>query len=85
MTQLINKDGLSITNNPKAIHEEIFRGSGFVMGTGASIFIQNESITEKYIVVSKDNIVERPSERRFIAGRYKEAMELFLQWLDPKA
>ena len=80
MTPLINKDGLPVTNNAKAIHEELFRGTGFVMGAGASVFIQNESITEKYIVVFKEN--SSVSEKRFIAGRFKEALELFQQWLD---
>ena len=83
MTPLINKDGLPVTNNAKAIHEELFRGTGFVMGAGASVFIQNESITEKYIVVFKEN--SSLSEKRFIAGRFKEALELFQQWLDQKA
>ena len=80
MTPLINKDGLPVTNNAKAIHEELFRGTGFVMGAGPSVFIQNESITEKYIVVFKEN--SSLSEKRFIAGRFKEALELFQQWLD---
>ena len=80
MTPLINKDGLPVTNNAKAIHEELFRGTGFVMGAGASVFIQNESIAEKYIVVFKEN--SSLSEKRFIAGRFKEAFELFQQWLD---
>ncbi len=79
MNNLINKDGLSVSNNPKAIHEELFRGSGFVIGPGVSIFIQNESITEKYIVVFNDK--GDTSERRFIAGRFKEAQELFQQLL----
>ena len=80
MTPLINKDGLPVTNNAKAIHEELFRGTGFVMGAGASVFIQNESIAEKYIVVFKEN--SSLLEKRFIAGRFKEALELFQQWLD---
>ena len=80
MTPLINKDGLPVTNNAKAIHEELFRGTGFVMGAGASVFIQNESIAEKYIVVFKEN--SSLSEKRFIAGRFKEALELFQQSLD---
>ena len=80
MTTLINKNGLSVTNNPKAIHEELFRGTGSVMGAGVSVFIQNENITEKYIVVFKEN--SSLSEKRFIAGRFKEALELFQQWLD---
>ncbi len=83
MTALINKDGLCVANNPKAIHEELFRGTGYVIGAGASIFMQNESITEKYIVISKDN--GPPAERRFIVGRYKEAHELFQQWREQKA
>lgn len=85
MTSLINKNGLSVSNNPKAIHEELFRGTGYVMGTGASIFMQNESITEKYIVISKDNGLPPPIDKRFVAGRYKEALALFQQWLDQKA
>ena len=54
-----------------------------MMGNGASIFIENESITEKYIVVFKDE--SPPTERRLIAGRYKEALELFQQWLKQNA
>ena len=82
---LINKDGLPIVNNLKAIHEELFRGTGYVMGMDVSIFIQNESITEKYIVISKDNGQESPIEKRFAAVRHKEALELFQQWRSLKA
>ena len=85
MTNLINKVGLSVSNNPKAIHEELFRGTGSVMGAGASIFMQNESITEKFIVTSKDNGLEPPTDHRFIASRYKEAVVIFQQCLDQKA
>jgi hypothetical protein len=81
MNNLINKYGLTISNNPKSIHEELFRGSGSVMGNGASIFIQNESITEKYIITSKDNGFEPPTDKQFVAGRYKEALALFQEWL----
>jgi|TARA_B110000014_G_scaffold112241_1_gene77019 hypothetical protein len=85
MNNLINKDGMSVSNNPKAIHEELFRGTGSVMGAGASIFMQNESITEKYIVTSKDNGLEPPTDHRFIASRYKEAVVIFQQNLHQKA
>jgi hypothetical protein len=84
MTTLINKDGLSVSNNPKAIHEELFRGTGNVMGAGVSIFMQNESITEKFIVTSKDNGIEPPTDHRFVASRYKEALVIFQQYLDQK-
>jgi hypothetical protein len=82
MNNLINKDGLPILNNPKAIHEELFRGTGSVMGAGAAIFMQNESITEKYIITSKDNGLEPPQDKQFVAGRYKEALGLFQEWLE---
>jgi hypothetical protein len=81
MNNLINKDGLPVSNNPKAIHEELFRGTGSVMGNGASIFMQNESITEKYIIISKDNGVEPPTGKKLVADRYKEALALFQEWL----
>ena len=81
MTNLINKDGLPVSNNLKAIHEELFRGTGCVMGVGASIFMENESITEKYIITSKDNGSEPPTDQRFVADRYKEALALFQEWL----
>ncbi len=81
MTSLINKDGLPVSNNPKAIHEELFRGTGSVMGAGASIFVQNESITEKFIMISKDNGLEASTVQQFVAGRYKEALALFQEWL----
>ena len=55
------------------------------MGAGASIFMQNESITEKYIVTSKDNGLEPPTDHRFIASRYKEAVVIFQQNLHQKA
>ena len=84
MTNLINKDGLSVLNNPKAIHEELFRGTGSVMGAGASIFMQNESITEKFIVTSKDNGLEPPTDHRYVASRYKEALDIFQQYIDRK-
>jgi hypothetical protein len=80
MTNLINKDGLPVSNNPKAIHEELFRGTGSVMGLGASIFMANESITEKYIMTSKDNGSEPPTDQRFVVDRYKEALALFQKW-----
>ena len=74
MTPLINKDGLSVTNNPKAIHEELFRGTGSVMGEGVSVFMQNESITEKYIEFGIDSFQEFLSSIR--SEYIKEETEL---------
>ncbi len=77
MTQLFNKDGLLVKNNLKAIQEELVRGTGFVMGENVSAFIQNQSLHQKYIVVSIDNGNKAPTEKKFVAGRIIEALELF--------
>ncbi len=81
MSQLMNKDGLPVKNNPKAIQEELVRGTGFVIGSNVSAFMLNESINEKYIVVSMDNGIEPPTEKRYILGRMTEALKLFQQRL----
>ena len=86
MSQLFNKNGLPVKNNPKAIQEELIRGTGFVIGEKVSAFIQNESLHEKHIVVSMDNATEGPTSKKFIIGRVKEALELFQRGLgDPRS
>jgi hypothetical protein len=77
MSQLFNKDGLPVKNNPKAIQDELVRGTGFVFAKKVSIFTQNASLHEKYIVVSMDDGETAPIEKRFVIGRMKEALELF--------
>ncbi|MEK9629293.1 MAG: hypothetical protein VW455_09770 [Nitrospinota bacterium] len=77
MEQLINKNGLSIKNNMKAIQEELIRGTGFVMGEKVSAFMERESLHEKHIVISIDEGKSEPTEKRFVAGRMNEALELF--------
>jgi hypothetical protein len=81
MSQLFNKDGLPVKNNPRAIQDELVRGTGFVFAKRVSVFTQNASLHEKYIVVSIDDGATSPVEKRFIVGRMKEALELFQQEL----
>ena len=81
MSKLFNKDGLPVKNNPKAIQEELVRGTGFVIAEKVSVFIQNASLHEKHIVISIDNGGTAPTEKKFIIGRIKEALELFQQEL----
>ena len=86
MSELFNKDGLPVKNNPKAIQEELVRGTGFVIAEKVSAFIQNASLHEKHIVISIDNGTAAPTEKKFIVGRVKEALELFQRGLsDPKS
>jgi hypothetical protein len=81
MSQLFNKDGLPVKNNPRAIQDELVRGTGFVFAKRVSVFTQNASLHEKYIVVSIDDGATAPIEKKFIVGRIKEALELFQQEL----
>ena len=77
MPQLFNKNGLVIRNNLKAIQDELIRGTGFVMGEKASAFLERETLHEKKIVISIDEEKGVSTEKRFIVGRMKEALELF--------
>jgi hypothetical protein len=81
MAQLFNKDGLPVKNNPKAIQEELVRGTGFVIGENASAFIQNKSLHEKLIVVSVDDGTAAPTEKSFLVGKIKDALDFFQQGL----
>ena len=86
MSQLFNKDGLPVKNNLKAIQEELVRGTGFVIAEKVSAFIQNASLHEKHIVISMDNGTAAPTEKKFVVGRIKEALELFQRALSgPKS
>ena len=77
MEKLFNKNGIAVRNNLKAIQEELIRGTGFVMGGEVSAFMQRESLHEKNIVISVDRGKLAPTETKFVAGRVKEALELF--------
>ena len=82
MEQLFNKNGITVKNNLRAIQEELLRGTGFVMGGEVSAFMQRESLHEKNIVISVDGGQLVPTEKRFVVGRVKEALELFQRELN---
>ena len=82
MAQLFNKNGLVIKNNLKAIQDELIRGTGYVMGEKISAFMERESLHEKNIVISVDRGQLAPTETKFVAGRVKEALELFQRELN---
>ncbi|MFQ5451031.1 MAG: hypothetical protein ACE5E9_10405 [Nitrospinaceae bacterium] len=81
MEKLINKNGMEIQNSAKAVFEELVRGTGCVMAEKLSIFMMNESITEKFIVVCRAPGSQGREELvRFASGRFKDAWELFVKW-----
>ena len=77
MPQLINKNGLVISDNIKGIQDELIRGTGFVMGEKVSIFLERETLHEKNIVISIDEENGVSTEKRFVVKRMNEALELF--------
>ena len=77
MAQLFNKNGLVVSDNLKAIQDELVRGTGFVMGEKISAFMERESLHEKNIVISIDEGKGAPIEKKFIVKRMNEALELF--------
>ena len=81
MAQLLNKNGLMVRDNLKAIQDELVRGTGFVMGEKISAFMERESLHEKNIVISIDEGKGVPVEKKFIVQRMNEALELFQRLL----
>ena len=77
MPQLFNKNGLVISDNLKAIQDELIRGTGFVMGEKVSAFMERETLHEKNIVISIDEENGVPTEKRFVVEQMNEALELF--------
>ena len=77
MAQLFNKNGLVVSDNLKAIQDELIRGTGFVMGEKISAFMERESLHDKNIVISIDEEKGAPMEKKFVVERINEALELF--------
>ena len=77
MPQLFNKNGLVISDNLKAIQNELIRGTGFVMGEKVSAFMERKTLHEKNIVISLDEENGVPTEKRFVVEQMNEALELF--------
>ena len=82
MPQLINKNGLVISDNIKAIQDELIRGTGFVMGEKVSAFMERKTLHEKKIVISIDEENGLPTEKRFVVEQMNEALELFQHMLN---
>ncbi len=81
METLINKNGLEIQDSAKQVFEELVRGTGCVMAETSSIFMENESLHEKYIVVTQTPRGNQPARvRKFVPDRFPEAWELFVAW-----
>ena len=78
MADYINKNGLSIGASNKELFEELMRGTGFIMGPNASLFIENAGLHDKKIVVSRivnsGNLAET---KKFSVNQFQEAVDCF--------
>lgn len=78
---MINRDGLVIHNNAKAVFEELMRGTGCVIGSNCSMFLENSNQDEKTIVVSQVPAEGKPSAKEtFASSQFKPAWELYQRW-----
>ena len=81
LAEYINKNGLPVGTSAKELFEELMRGTGFVMGSNVSLFIESAGLHDKNIVVSRmsgpDNIAET---QIFSVNQFQGAVELFNGW-----
>jgi len=79
----INKNGLSIGTSNKELFEELMRGTGFIMGPNASLFLENAGLHDKKIVVSRiaDSRNQVETEK-FSVNQFQKAVDCFNNWKD---
>ena len=81
MAEYINKNGLPVGSSAKELFEELMRGTGFVMGPNASLFVQNAGLHDKNIVVSRMPDSENIAETQiFSVNQFQGAVDLFNSW-----
>ena len=81
MSKYINKNGMSIGNTPKELFEELMRGTGFVMGSNASLYIENAGLHDKNIVVSRAPSSDSPGKtEKFPVSQFEKAADCFNKW-----
>ena len=83
MAEYINKNGMPVGTTTKDLFDELMRGTGFVMGPNASLYIENAGLHDKNIVVSKmadsENLVET---EKFSVSQFQKAVDRFNNWKD---
>ena len=81
MSKYINKNGMSIGNTPKELFEELMRGTGFVIGSNASLYIENAGLHDKNIVVSRIPSSDGPEKtEKFPFNQFERAAKCFNSW-----
>ena len=81
MSKYINKNGMPVGNSPKELFEELMRGTGFVIGNNASIYMENTGLHDKNIVVSKiPSSGSSEKSKKFPVSQFEKAADCFNSW-----
>ena len=81
MSKYINKNGMSVGNTPKDLFEELMRGTGFVIGSNASLYMENAGLHDKNIVVSRIPSSGSPEKtEKFPVSQFEKAADCFNSW-----
>ena len=79
--EIMNKLGLAVVNSPRAIRDELLQGTGAVMATGCSIFVESSNVKDKEIVVSRSPAKDISAERKaFDVEHFDQAWKQFDEW-----
>jgi hypothetical protein len=72
---------MSVGNTPKELFEELMRGTGFVIGSNASLFMENAGLHDKNIVVSRAPSSDSPGKtEKFPVSQFEKAADCFNKW-----
>jgi len=81
VSKYINKNGMPVGNTPRDLFEELMRGTGFVIGSNASIYMENAGLHDKNIVVSRIPSLDSPEKyEKFPVSQFEKAADCFNSW-----
>jgi len=79
--EMINKLGLAVMDSPRAIRDELLQGTGAVMASGCSIFVESSNVKDKEIIVFRSPAKNISAERKaFDVERFDQAWKQFDEW-----
>ena len=66
---------------PQEVFDELMRGTGFIIGSKCSFFIENAGLHDKNIVVSRIGDSKCSAEiKKFPSSQFQNAFDLFTDW-----
>ena len=79
--EMINKLGMNVPDSPRRVRQELLEGTGAVMASGCSIFVEASNVKDRQITVFRSSGKENPSERKsFDVEHFDAAWKQFAEW-----